>query len=227
MSSVHHVYPRFLCRSAVTDRCVGAPAPPHGAAAERRRAPARRRIAAVAAPLLLLLAPACSDADAGDVTASDALRFEGAVATLDLLGEQVLAALTRADTAALERVRLTEREHNDVVWPELPASAPEVNFPLGFAWQNIETRNLRALRRIVPIYRSRDLGFQRVECRGGTQTFETFHVLTDCWIVFNTAESPQVYEAQLFEDVLVRGGGHKIFRYYDEEPRSYRGVASS
>lgn len=225
MSSVHHVYPRFLCRSAVTDRCVGAPAPLLRAVARRARATPGRRIA-VATLLLLPAASGCSDANAAaDVAAAEALRFQGSHAALDLLGEQVLSSLVRADTAALQRVRLTRHEHDDIVWPELPASAPEVNFPLGYAWQNIEIRNGRALRRILPIYRDRALGFQRVECRGSTQTFESFHVLTDCWMVF-TAESPQVYEAQVFKDVLVRGGGHKIFRYYDEEPRPYRGARS-
>lgn len=222
MFSAHHTHPRFLCRTAVTDRCVGAPALLPGAATGRRH-PTRRRRLGVATLLLLPLAPACSDAGGGEVPASEALRFEGSVATLDLLGEHVLTSLMRADTAALQQLRLTEHEHDDVVWPELPASAPEVNFPVGLAWQNIQSRNLRALGRIVPIYRSRELGLQRVECRGATQTFATFHVLTDCWMVFTAADAPRPYEAQVFEDVLVRGGGHKIFRYYEGAPRPYRG----
>jgi hypothetical protein len=143
-----------------------------------------------------------------------------------MLGEQVLRALARADTSALEWVRLTEHEHNDVVWPELPASAPEVNYPLDFAWGNIQMRNRRAIARIMPSFQSRDLGFQRVECRGETQQFETFHVYTDCFVVFTQGGSPELHEAQLFKDVLERGGGLKIFRYYDEEPRRYRGTSN-
>ena len=158
--------------------------------------------------------------------ADPGLRFEGAAPTLDLLGEQVLRALSRSDTSALEWLRLTEHEHNDVVWPELPASAPEVNFPLDFAWGNIEARNQRAIARIVPIFQSRELGFQRVECRGETQQFQTFHVFTNCFVVFTQGGSPELFEAQLFKDVLERGGGLKIFRYYDEEPRRYRGTSN-
>jgi hypothetical protein len=137
----------------------------------------------------------------------------------------VLSALVRGDLATLEGFRLTEHEHNDVVWPELPASAPEVNYPLDFAWQNIQMRNARGLERILPIYRDRDLGFQRVECRGETEHFETFRVLTDCWVVFAAGHRPALFEAQIFKDVLVRGGGLKIFRYYDGEPR-LRGAAA-
>jgi hypothetical protein len=135
----------------------------------------------------------------------------------------VLAALVAGDLEALQAVRLTEQEHNEVVWPELPASAPEVNFPLDYAWANIQARNGRALGRILDVYRGEDLRFGRVECRGETERFETFEVLTDCWIVFARRGEQEAYEVQIFKDVLVRGGGHKIFRYYDEEPRRYTG----
>jgi hypothetical protein len=96
-----------------------------------------------------------------------------------------------------------------------------VNFPVDFAWQNMESRNLRALRRALPVYADRELDFRRVECRGETRRFETFEVLTNCWVSFDQEGEP--YEAQLFKDVLSRGGGLKIFRYYDEELRRYRG----
>jgi hypothetical protein len=137
---------------------------------------------------------------------------------LDALGRRVLGGLAAGDTALLHQVRLTEREHNEVVWPELPASRPEANFPLDFAWQNIQMRNRRDLGRILPWFRRRELDLDRVECRGEVQRFETFQVLTDCWVVFATREHG-LLEAQVFKDVLVRGGGHKIFRYYDGEPR--------
>jgi hypothetical protein len=130
----------------------------------------------------------------------------------------------RADTAELERLRLTEREHNEVVWPELPAAAPQVGFPVDYAWSNIQNRNRRAQSRIVPIYAGRELSFLRIDCRGRPRSFETFRVLTDCWIVFASEAPPQLYEAQIFKDVLVRGGGHKIFRYYDEEPKRHPGA---
>ena len=147
--------------------------------------------------------------------------------TVDALGEHVLLALTRQDTTALERVRLTEDEHNQTVWPELPASAPEVNFPVDYAWTNIQNRNAKGLGRLLPLFANRGLGFQRVECRGGIQEFETFAVHTDCVVVFTAEQGPRLWEAQLFKDVLVRGDGHKIFRYYDEEPRPYRGPAAT
>jgi len=60
-----------------------------------------------------------------------------------------------------------------------------------------------------------------VQCLGGTQAFQTFEVLTDCWTLFTVEGREGTFEAQFFKDVLVRGGGHKIFRYYDEPPRRH------
>lgn len=143
--------------------------------------------------------------------------------TLDALGRHVLHALVRQDTSALERVRLTEREHNEEVWPELPASAPEVNFPIDYAWTNIQNRNRRSLGRILPLLADRTLGYQGVECRGETETFDTFVVHTDCYVIFSVDEGPLRWEIQAFKDAIERAGGYKIFRYYDQEPRRYRG----
>jgi hypothetical protein len=162
------------------------------------------------------------DASAADQRREDtSLRFPGSAGSLEELGSRVLTALAAADTQALAGLRLTEHEHNRVVWPELPASRPEVSFPLDYAWTNIELRNASSLARILPMFAERQPAFERVECRGPTERFRTFEVLTDCWVVFADADAPDLLEIQAFKDVLVRGGGFKVFRYYDEEPRRY------
>lgn len=199
---------------------------------------ARRRawLRSVAVLCLSSLAAACGRSDAADARTADASpRFQDAGAadaslglqdaqpSLEALGRHVLEALARGDTAALRRVRLTEREHNEVVWPELPASGPEINFPVDYAWANIENRSRRGLSRLLPIFTERSVRFDGVECRGPTESLETFRVHTDCRVVFTANGAPEPWEAQLFKDALERGGGYKIFRYYDVEPRPYGG----
>ena len=148
-------------------------------------------------------------------------RFDGSTETLEGLGRTVMDALISADTVTLASVRLTEEEHNGVVWPELPASRPEVNFPLDFAWSNIELRDRRSMARLLPVFHELEARFRAVQCRGEAQDFESFRVLTDCWILFDVEGREGPFEAQLFKDVVVRGGGHKIFRFYDQPPRRY------
>ena len=193
-----------------------------------RRGKARLVFRAAVALAGLALGAGCLGGDAArerpDGTAEQPgvapeLRFEGSAPSLDALGRHVIAALTRGDTAGLREVRLTEAEHNVVVWPELPASRPAINFPVDFAWANIENRNRRGLDRTLPLYRGSGARFEGVRCRGATETFTTFAVHTDCWVAFSLAGREGAYEAQIFKDVLARGGGYKIFRYYDEEPR--------
>lgn len=189
----------------------------------------RRRARSFVAWLALLVVGSvgCGSAQARSDPDDSALRFAGSQPTMEALAGHVLQGLVRQDASTLEAVRLTEEEHNGVVWPELPASAPEINFPVDYAWTNIENRNRRALTRLFPIFADRIFGFQGVECRGPTETFETFSVRTDCYVLFVVDEKPELWEVQAFKDVLVRGGGYKVFRYYDEEPRRYRGKSGT
>lgn len=165
-----------------------------------------------------LLCLACGLALVGTVMgcAPDPIEppFEGSATSLRSLGEGVLRGLSVGDTALLERFRLTEREHNEVVWPELPASSAEADFPVEWAWMNIELRNRRALTRLS-FLEGRELDLAAVQCRGETQVFRTFRVRTDCWVRFD-AEGLGPVEARLFKDVLERNGGFKTFRYYEE-----------
>jgi len=135
----------------------------------------------------------------------------------------VLEGLTAGDTLALEALRLTEGEHNEVIWPELPSGRPEVNFPVDLAWENVTLRNRRDLTRALSWFRGRTAEYEAVECRGDTEEFASFFVLTDCYIVFDTAADGPL-EAQVFKDVVVRNGGYKIFRYYEGAPRAHRGA---
>jgi len=137
----------------------------------------------------------------------------GSVRSLESLGENVLSGFSTGDTALLESLRLTEAEHNELVWPELPASDPSVNFPVDFAWANISLRNRAALADLFSEYGSEVLALQGVDCRGEIREFESFVVHTDCWVSF-TADGRLLPPQQLFKDVLDWDGEFKIFRYY-------------
>ena len=146
------------------------------------------------------------------------LAFPDSSPSIETLARDALRGLASSDDARLEALRLTESEHNEVVWPELPAGAPEAGFPVDFAWRNIQLRNFSALRRVGGWYQSNPVRHQATECRGATREFATFRVHTDCWVLLLTRRG-ELLEAQLFKDVLERDGGFKIFRYYDELPR--------
>ncbi len=134
-------------------------------------------------------------------------------------------AFERADHKALERFRLSKAEHNEVVWPEFPVAQAEHPFPVDLAWRNIQLRNQRAVRRasaaLASIRRAGAVAYKNVACRSDAQVFATFSVHTDCYVSFSVGD--RSYKMQLFKDVLVRHGGYKIFRYYDEDAKTAAG----
>ncbi|MCG8469333.1 MAG: hypothetical protein MJB57_14185 [Gemmatimonadetes bacterium] len=138
--------------------------------------------------------------------------LHGSASTLAELTTEVLAGLASADTSRLERLRLTETEHNEMVWPELPAS--QGNFPLDFAWRNISMRNAAARGELLGELGGHELDFVDVECRGQTRTFASFRVHTDCWVLLRR-DGEQLPAQQLFKDVLDWDGELKVFRYYE------------
>ena len=143
--------------------------------------------------------------------------FPGSADSLDELGREVLDAFRRGDREAIESFRLTETEHNTVIWPELPAAQGPSPYPIDLAWQNIQLRNGRSIPRAADVLEwARPLVFQSVECVGELETFETFYVHTDCYLHFRSRG--REHRLQLFMDVLERNSGYKIFRYYDEDP---------
>lgn len=159
--------------------------------------------------------PGASGPEGAGLTAE---AFPGSAPSLDALGRGVLRGFASSDTAALASYRLGEAEHNEIVFPELPAGRSEVGYPVDLAWQNIELRNGRSLGRQLPWFQGRDVEHLETVCRGQTEAFETFRVHTDCWVIFKEATYGRL-EVQLFKDALERGGGWKLFRYYDELPR--------
>lgn len=163
-----------------------------------------------------LVLAGCSGETVMSVPGPDA--FAGSASTLEAVGSEALGALVAGDTVRLESLRLSERQHNDVVFPELPAGRPEVGYPVDMAWNNIELRNARDVARQMRWFEGRTVEHIETVCRGETQSFETFVVHTDCTVRFEDSSEGHL-EIDLFEDVLERDGGFKVFRFYDHAPR--------
>ena len=169
-----------------------------------------------------VVATACGTAPTGpDLESQPApslgpVELEGSVASLEQLAFEALEGLADGDRDRMERIRLTAYQHNVLVWPELPASAPEVNYPVDLAWANISRRNERAVGRLLGMYEGRVLSLMSVECRDGVDEFPSFVVYRDCWVSL-MVDRARVETRQLFKYVLDWNGQHKIFRYYDPD----------
>lgn len=143
-----------------------------------------------------------------------AAPFPGSGSSLPEVGQRVLEGLAAGDHALLAALRLSRDEYMDVVWPELPASDPELNVPIEYVWADIEARNRSALVRLAPQFEGLAAELEDVACIGEVEEFKTFRVHTDCWVTIATPSGHR--RVQLFKDVLERGAGFKLFRYYDD-----------
>lgn len=155
-----------------------------------------------------LLTTGCGDPDVS--------RLENGAATLDELGRGVWTAIVQQDTAALDRLRLSEYEHNVLVWPEQDASRPEAGFPLDQAWHNIQLRNRAARTGLVHAFRDSIDRLVDTRCDGQPRRYRTFLALTDCQLVLETADGGE-RRVQAFRYVIRMDGRHKVVRYYANE----------
>ena len=140
--------------------------------------------------------------------------FPGSGSSLPEVGQRVLEGLAAGDHASLAALRLSRDEYVDVVWPELPASHPDLNVPIEYVWADIEARDRSAMIRLAPQFEGLAAELVDVACVGGVEEFETFRVHTDCRVILRTPSGK--HRIQLFKDVVERGAGYKLFRYYDD-----------
>lgn len=193
--------------------------PPSGPSSPAGSVGRRRLAVPILAGCTLLAIAGC--AAPGNGQGSGIASFPGSGSSLTDIGERVVEGLTGGNLSALAALRLSKSEYVEVVWPELPASDPDLRVPLEYVWADIEARNRRALTRLAPQFEGLPAELRDVACRGGTEEFRTFRVHTDCWVTLRTAAGDQ--RIQPFKDVLERGAGYKIFRYYDSTLRAAEG----
>ena len=141
-------------------------------------------------------------------------RLTGGTETLDELGHAVWDAIVREDTAALDRLRLSQFEHNELVWPEQPAARePSAATNLDLWWNNIQLRNAAAVRDLLREHGGSDRALAGVECAGETREYASFQALGGCRLLVRGPEGPETVEA--FRYVIRMDGRHKVVRFYE------------
>lgn len=178
----------------------------------KQNASAPRRRARLAGAMVLLgtLAAACGGDPHGQP------RLTGGTATLEELGDAVWTALVREDIAALDLLRLSELEHNELVWPEqTPAREASAAANLDHWWSNIQVRNRAAVMDLLRRHGGSDGTLEGVECVGETREYASFQALTDCRLLVRDAERREAVEA--FRYVIRMDGRHKVVRYYEDQ----------
>lgn len=158
-----------------------------------------RFVASAVALWAAAFASGCGDAGAP--------RLSDGAGSLDALTEAFAAAVVAQDTAAMHALRVTEREHTELLWPEFPASRN--NYSAEFAWENLDRSSVKDAARIAADAGGAPRQVIGTECRRGIAEYETFRIHGDCWVVWETPDGGRD-TVKLFGSVVEMDGRYKV-----------------
>jgi hypothetical protein len=99
-------------------------------------------------------------------------RLHHAARSPEELASRILAAVTASDHFALAELRVDEREHNELLWPEF--SAKDRNVPVDFAWQMLNSRSHTNAGRAIAAWGGKTLDLVAVNFERGVERYPTF-----------------------------------------------------
>jgi hypothetical protein len=157
---------------------------------------------------LLLVAAGCSPPP----PTQSAESLSNTFASPDELARAVLDRFAQNDLSALRLLAITEREFRRFVWPHLPASRPERNVPVEYAWGQLQQRSEEKLAVLLSKHGARPYVLQGIEFAGGTSDYGRFQVRRDSRVRVLDADG-RPHELSLFGSVLVADGRFKVFSF--------------
>lgn len=172
----------------------------------------RRDVRTAGISLLLVLAvavAACASLGAWRARHTPLAR---AADSPDALARAVIGAIAARDADALGELALTQDEFRRYVWPELPVSRPEANFPFEFIWGRLHQQSAGYLRRMLAEFGGQEPELVRVEFAGATTDYGSVTVHRDTVLTIRTADGTE-RRVRLFGSTIEQAGHYKVFSY--------------
>lgn len=129
-----------------------------------------------------------------------------------LLATAVVQGLGGKDFEGLLRIAITEEEFRRLVWPKLPASRPERNIPVDYAWTDHETKSELHLRARLSGWEDRGFTVVSIDFTGATTDYGTFRVRRDSLVRLRDRSGLET-SGRLFGSVIEQDGKYKVFSY--------------
>ncbi len=155
----------------------------------------------------------CCVAVALTAACSPAPSLQGTLESDEAVAQAVLAAVEANDRAALMALSVSKDEFEDLVWPTLPASRPEVGMPVSYVWQDTVTKSRAGLAQTLERYGGRRFELVRVETGGDTTDHGSFTISRKTYLVAKDEEGHE-RTLRLFGS-MIRGqdGRSKVYSY--------------
>jgi hypothetical protein len=166
----------------------------------------RRLIRLGALAFLLVLAQACSEI-ARESPLAHARRSPEALA------RAALDALKDGDTAALDSLRVTREEYENLLWPVLP---DRNHVPFEFVWSVTGPRSRKALREVMGEYEGISLEFVKLELGKDIESYDEFTIFKEARMTVRRADTGVEGMIPLMDALVVMGGGWKFLNFGED-----------
>jgi hypothetical protein len=132
--------------------------------------------------------------------------------TPEALARAVLDAIAARDQGRLEALALSEAEFRQRVWPELPASRPERNIPVEFAWKDLAQKSRASLSGILAEHGGQRFALESVGFLGSTSEYSSFDVSRKAELVVRTTSGSE-RRIRVFGSMIRADGRVKVFSF--------------
>jgi len=136
----------------------------------------------------------------------------GSFDSAEALASAVLDRLEARDETGLLALAVNETEFRERVWPELPASRPDRNLPIGYVWTDLRTKSLGSLRGVLAEHGGRRYSLVAVRAAGGMTQYDSYLVHRET-IVDVRDQAGSVQPLRLFGSMIEMRRRFKIFSY--------------
>lgn len=155
---------------------------------------------------IAILAGACSD------MASDS-PLQSARKSPEALAEAALAAVAANDAEALDALRVTRAEYEQLLWPLLP---DREQMPFSFAWGITQPRSRKARSRVLGQFGGVEFELLSVELGDDVEAYPGLTLYREARMRVRRADTGEEGVFPLMDVIVEMGGGWK-FLNFDED----------
>lgn len=139
-------------------------------------------------------------------------HLEGMWPSSRAAAQAVADALASRDLPALETLAVTESEFREIIWPHLPASAPETGMPADYVWSDTNIRSRGALAGRLVEYGGTNLTVEGVRFAGATSDHGAFKVHRKTHLTVRDMEGREM-EVRMIGSMIESAQGWKVYSY--------------
>jgi hypothetical protein len=176
----------------------------------------RAKASRAAGGLLLVRALALTSCDPAPVESEATNLSVPPSSTFDspeALARAVLEAFAKEDVETLKNLPLSKEEFRLYVWPKLPASRPERNVPLDYAWGDLHEKSVHAIASNFNRYKGRKFELISIRFKKGKTDYGSFIVHRESAMRVKDVETGKEMDLALFGSVMEWRGKYKLFSY--------------